>query len=235
VNPVAVHGDGKLVANAGNNGFLSLENTRVNTSSTGWTNLAPQNGWRGASGVDPPSYHQDGGFVELRGGLNGGSTGQVIATLPSGQRPAADQWFDVVSANNVIGTLLVQPNGNVILHAGNPGFLALDGVRIPLAGQASTPLSLQNGWRQAPGVDRVGVTSDGTGFATLSGGTNGGSVGHVIANLPSQYRPTSDVWLSAVTANNVIAPIVIHPNGDIVLNGGNPGFLSLAGLRIPAG
>jgi hypothetical protein len=36
-----------------------------------------------------------------------------------------------------------------------------------------------------------------------------------------------------VTANDVVDPLVVHPNGDIVLNAGNPAFVSLAGLRIP--
>lgn len=235
VQPLVVHPDGTAVANSGNNGFLSLENMRVSTSSAGWTNLVLQNGWRQAGGVLPPSYRQDAGFVELRGGLNGGSTGQVIANLPPGQRPGADQWYSVVTANNVVAPLLIQSNGNISLSAGVPGFLALDGVRVPVATTSTNPLVLQNGWRQAPGVDTAGVVADGAGFATLTGGVNGGSTGQVVSTLPSQYRPMRDVWLSVVTAGDVVAPLVIHPDGTVVLAAGNPGFLSLAGLRIPTG
>lgn len=235
ISPLFVNNTGAAVASAGNNGFLSLEGMRVNTSSSGWSNLSPQNGWHQAPGVITPSYHQDGSFIELRGGLNGGTTGQVIATLPSGLRPAADEWYGVVTANDIVAPLLVQPNGNIILAGGNPGFLALDGLRIPLAGAQPTQLSLQNGWHQAPGVDRVGVAPDGTGFATLYGGANGGSTGQVITTVPSQFAPAQDVWFAVATANNAVAGLVVHPNGTVVLAGGNPGFLSLAGLRIPLG
>src|SRR5205807_2970115 len=107
------------------------------------------------------------------------------AQLPANEQPGADDWYAVVTADNVIGTLVVLTNGQIVLHAGHGGFLALDGIRIPLAGKVSTtPLTLQNGWHQAVGVDPVGVTADGSGFATLSGGANGGTAGQVIATLP---------------------------------------------------
>jgi hypothetical protein len=236
VQPLVVHANGQVVVNAGNAGFLSLENDRVSLGTSGWTPLALQNGWHQARGVDPPSWSTDGAHLDLRGGLNGGATGQVIAQLPTNARPSADEWYSVVTADNVVGTLYIRANGQIILHAGHSAFLALDGIRVPLAGKVSvTPLMLQNGWHQAAGVDSVGVSTDGTGFATLSGGTNGGSVGQVVATLPTSYRPAADVWFSVVTANDVVDPLVVHANGDIVLNAGDPGFLSLAGLRIPTG
>jgi hypothetical protein len=234
VQPVVILPSGGVVVNAGNNGFLSLENERVSSSATGWTPLVLQNGWHQAAAVDQPSWSQDGSRIELRGGLSGGTTGQVIAQLPPNERPETAEWYAVVTADNVIGALVVHANGQVVLQAGRSAFLALDGIRIPLAGKVSTTsLTLQNGWHQAPGVDPVGVTADGAGFATLSGGANGGSVGQVLATLPSSYAPSKDVWFSVVTANNVVEPLVVHPNGQVALNAGNPGFLSLAGLRIP--
>jgi hypothetical protein len=233
INPMVVHSNGNAAVGAGNNGFLSLEGIRVNTSTTGWNTLGLQNGWHQAPGVVAASYHQDGSFLELRGGLNGGTTGSVIATLPAGLRPGADQWFTVVTANNQTAALLVRSDGTISLYGGNPGFLALDSVRFPINGGGDpAPLNLQNGWHQAPDVDTVSARSDGNGFATLSGGANGGSVGQVVMNLPPQWRPQNDVWFSVPTANTISAPLVIHPNGDVVLTAGNPGFLSLAGIRI---
>jgi hypothetical protein len=95
---------------------------------SGWTALGLQNGWHQAWATPAPAYRVNAGEVFLRGGLNGGATKQVIATLPAGDRPPADEWYPVVTGANVVGTLVIHPDGSVVLNAGNTGFLALDSV-----------------------------------------------------------------------------------------------------------
>jgi hypothetical protein len=198
-----------------------------------YTNLALENGWHQAPGTDAPGYMSEGAFVKLRGGLNGGGTGQPIANLPAGLRPKADEWFSVVTASNQVAPLVVHPNGDIVLHAGSPGFLSLSGIVVDVGGStAYHPLALENGWHAARATYVPGYVQQ-SGYVELTGGLNGGGVGQPIANLPAGLRPKADEWFSVVTADDQVAPLVVHANGDIVLHAGNPAFLSLSGIAVP--
>jgi hypothetical protein len=201
--------------------------------------LALTNGWSQAPGTDAATYVIEGAFVRLRGGIRGGATGQVIATLPPTLAPPADEWFSVVTANNVVAPLVVHPNGTIVLNAGSPGFVSLSGILVDVARSTSyQPLALQPGWSPQRSVDPPGTSpgyvQNGS-YVELTGGIGGGGVGQVITTLPPNLAPAADEWFSVVTANNVVAPLVVHPNGNVVLNAGNPGFVSLAGVGVVVG
>ncbi len=236
VAPLVVHRNGSIVLNAGNTGFVSLSGIVLDVgSSTAYQPLALQNGWSPAGGTDlpgwSPGYVQNGSSVELTGGLTGGTPGQVVATLPANLRPPADDWFSVVTANNVVAPLVVHPDGTIVLNAGNPGFLSLSGVGVMVGAAPPSNLNLQNGWSPAPGTNAPGFAQEGT-EVDLRGGLGGGQTGQAIATLPSGSRPAADESFPTVTAGNVVAPLVVHSDGTIVLNGGNPGFLSLEDVRV---
>jgi hypothetical protein len=110
-----------------------------------WNNLTLVNGWVNyptglllLGGYAPPQYAIDGqGFVHLRGGLSGASkTSGVIASLPSGFRPAAgNTWLPVASTNGSsdpqTADIDVTSAGNITAYAGSGAtlkFVSLDGV-----------------------------------------------------------------------------------------------------------
>jgi hypothetical protein len=239
VAPLFIKPDGTITLHAGNPGFVSLSGVVLDVgSSTTYQSLGLQNGWSPAPGTYPPGwspgYVQDGEYVELTGGLTGGGTGQVVATLPSNLAPAADEWFPVVTANDVVAPLVVHADGTIVLNGGDPGFLSLSGIGVMVGPPPASNLTLQNGWSQAPGANPPGFTQRGR-EVDLRGGIGGGQLGQTIAALPSGARPANNESLPAVTANNVVGPVVAHPDGSIMLNSGDPAFLSLETLRISAG
>lgn len=198
------------------------------------TSLILQNGWRPAPGTVAPSFLRAGNDVVLRGGITGGPAGRPLATLPLGSRPAADEWFAAVTANSVVAPLVIHPDGDVVLAAGDLGFVSLEGIAVEVNAPAQA-LPTYGGWAPAPGTDRPGFVSRG-GYVELVGGlTAGAGAGVRVAGLPPGERPPADEWFPAVTAGNVIAPLVIHPNGDVVASSGAHGFLSLAGLKVLVG
>jgi hypothetical protein len=160
--------------------------------------------------------------------------GQVVTTLPANLAPPADEWFSVVTADNVVAPLVVHSNGTIVLNAGHPAFLSLSGIGVLVRSAPPSNLTLQNGWSQAPGTNAPGFTQQGS-EVDLRGGVNGGQVGQTIATLPSGARPAADETFAMVTANNVVGALVVHSDGTIVLLGGNPAFLSLEDVRITAG
>ncbi|HZD67277.1 MAG TPA: glycoside hydrolase family 172 protein, partial [Acidimicrobiales bacterium] len=239
VASLVVHPDGSIVLSAGNPGFVSLSGIVVDVGdATSYQPLALQNGWSPApSSYGPgssPGYVQNGSEVELTGSLTGGTPGQVIARLPANLTPAADEWFPVVTANNVIAPLVVHPDGAIVLNAGNPGFLSLAGVSVTVGPPGGSNLSPENGWSAAPGTNAPGFTQWGR-EVDLRGGLTGGGTGQALVTLPSSAAPSADEWFPVVTAGNVVAPLVAHPGGDIVLTGGNPAFVSLQARRVSQG
>lgn len=77
----------------------------------------------------------DDGTVELTGLIKGTTVGTNICNLPAGYRPANQKASVVVCAANgdTLGTLKIQPNGNVLFSSGAPGLVFLTGVRFSLA------------------------------------------------------------------------------------------------------
>ncbi|HZD67146.1 MAG TPA: DUF4185 domain-containing protein, partial [Acidimicrobiales bacterium] len=232
VAPLVVHPNGDIVLNAGDPRFLSLSGIAVDIgTATPYQPLALRPGWSPAWGTYGPGYIQEGSTVDLTGGVNGGQVRQTVATLPAGLRPPADEWFSVVTAANVVAPLVVHPNGDIVLNAGDPRFLSLSGIHVLIGSPPPVNLALQNGWHRAWGTNGPGQTTS-AGETALRGGLNGGTTRQTVTTLPSGSRPGADQWFTAVTANNVVAPVVVHATGDLVLNAGNPGFLSLEGIRV---
>ncbi len=107
----------------------------------GYTSMSLLNGWQ--NNGDTAQWKQstagyrkhDDGTVELTGLIKGTTVGTNICNLPAGFRPANQKAAVVVCAANgdTLGTLKIQPNGNVLFSSGAPGLVFLTGVRFSLA------------------------------------------------------------------------------------------------------
>lgn len=101
----------------------------------GWNNLSLSGSWAssGGSGYYAPTYVKDVfGKVKLRGTMNGGTSGAVAFTLPSGYRPTLKVGFSLPFYNGTYGSayLVVENNGNVrVYFTGSVGEASLDGVQ----------------------------------------------------------------------------------------------------------
>lgn len=94
----------------------------------GWTAPTLLNGWVNyGSGYSTAGFYIDPfGIVRLRGLVKSG-TPTTIFTLPAGYRPPDSKLFPS-NANNALGTLVINPTGDVIAAVGSNVSFSLDGV-----------------------------------------------------------------------------------------------------------
>jgi hypothetical protein len=90
---------------------------------TGWSNYGFS--WIGAG------YRKVGDRVEIRGLIAGGSSGNVIATMPAGYRPPGDLIFTTmcdVGGGNIVARLDILGSGNLVPYfaAGTAAYLSIN-------------------------------------------------------------------------------------------------------------
>lgn len=90
----------------------------------GWDNFAP---W-----ADPVRYYRGAdGRVYLSGNMGGGTGGNnvILFTLPDNMQPMTREFFTVRNGggSDVVG-IYIRNNGDVVLHAGTPGWFSLSGI-----------------------------------------------------------------------------------------------------------
>lgn len=105
----------------------------LNSSPSPWITPTLLNGWVVYNTVfQQPGYMKSNGVVYLKGLVKLGAVGSVIFQLPVGYRPS-HQVILAVIADNAIGRLDIDANGNVIHQVGGTGFFQLD-CSFPVAG-----------------------------------------------------------------------------------------------------
>lgn len=102
------------------------------------TALPLLNGWVSEGTVQPPVYWRNvDGEVSLDGAMKNGTTvtGTVIATLPSGYRPAQDIICNATLYSTTQQCVVrIKPNGDVVGEQGlDAGFVSLSGIRFMAA------------------------------------------------------------------------------------------------------
>lgn len=100
---------------------------------TSWYNLSVtpvlQNSWATVSGRIPKYTHKDNGLCCMAGTVDGGVDGTVIFMLPPEMWPSSPRTFLVAgNAISAQGTVLVMPDGQVVLYKNAATFINLDGV-----------------------------------------------------------------------------------------------------------
>lgn len=95
-------------------------------------------------------------------------------------------------------------------------------------------LSLQNGWQNYndgsgtyPVAEAVKLP---TGLIVLHGLVRYGTLRTNITTLPVGYRPTKVNIFNIITDGNTLGRIDIHPNGEVFIDTGNAGYVSLSGI-----
>lgn len=98
----------------------------------GWRPVTFQNGWTNfGSGFNPARFMIDSlGFTHLEGLVKDGKVGDAfpVFTLPPGLTPENRQLFCVQTAPNAAARVDVLPTGLVVVVAGDPRWVSLDGL-----------------------------------------------------------------------------------------------------------
>ena len=80
-------------------------------------------------------------------------------------------------------------------------------------------LTLQNGWQHHQDYNNVQYSKTFDDVVFLRGSARGGNIARetVITTLPTGFRPTQVLYLSAINNSYSIATLAIFPNGNIVV------------------
>jgi hypothetical protein len=136
-------GSAKLQLNTTNGEFFRLDNDGLNSSVPGsnttvepWNNMTLLNSWATLAGFATPQYRRvpsPSGCVQITGLAQNGTSNSVLATLPTGYRPANAHRIPIYafggSMNITTETpgMTINTNGNLsILGATNATFVAFE-------------------------------------------------------------------------------------------------------------
>jgi hypothetical protein len=202
--------------------FTSLDGASFALSSQSFTPLALQPGWlEFGSLYGTAAARVIGGIVHLEGEIKTAGTNQAAFTLPPGFRPSKKVYVPINICTGSIGSLDIAPSGAVSVEAeGNQWIYAqcgtsLDGASFALSSKWFTPLTLQNGWINAPSGTAKAAVRDMYGIVHLKGAisTNGTNAGPFI--LPPGFRPAHEIYIPVDLCNGNNGRLNIYPNGVV--------------------
>ena len=191
------------------------------TLTSGWTSLAPQNGWFNyGNGTAAPAVTNINGIVHLKGAIATRGNNQVAFTLPVGDRPVTNVAVPVDLLSATAGELNIAPSGQVSVAyeqswSDAQQFTSLDGASFATSGSSFTKLTLQNGW-----------TSYGQGFASpsarsvsgivhLRGTIATGGTNNFPFTLPAGLRPDHLVYVPVTLSGSNYGRLEIYPSGVV--------------------
>jgi hypothetical protein len=199
--------------------FTSLEGASFAPTSAGFSALTLENGWTPELGNGLAFFGTLGGAMRFKGAIGGGSN-PVLFTLPSGFRPTTNVYAPVDLCNSTNGRLLIQPSGvvSVQVEGGNFNnatcFTSLDGAWFVQSSSGVTPLTLLNGWINAPFATSPAGVENVNGIVNFKGAIANGTSA-VAFTLPSGLAPSSNVYIPVDLCNATKGRLFIQPNGVV--------------------
>jgi hypothetical protein len=188
-----------------------------------FTSLTLQNGWTAYGGYTP-SASNDGGIVQLRGGVTTTGTSISPFTLPAGFRPSAAVYVQTDLVNATPGRVIIYPSGVVTVEDAGTGttnasrFTSLDGVSFATTATGFTALTLQNGWTNAPFSTRNAAVKNDGGLIRFQGAIaapSGSSPMPFV--LPAAFRPPTDTFVQADLCDGYKGVLVLHADGTVAV------------------
>ncbi|WP_096302465.1 hypothetical protein [Jatrophihabitans sp. GAS493] len=199
--------------------FTSLDGASFVISGTGTTTLALTNGWVGApfsTGI--PRAVNLNGVVHLKGAMGSGTSTSAF-TLPVGFRPATTVYAPVDMCGATNGRLIIQPTGAVSVQAETSFsnaqcFTSLDGATFATSTVGFTPVTLVNGWTNAPFSTSNAAIENLSGIVYFKGAIASGTTATAFT-LPVGSRPSTNVYVSVDTCNATNGRLLITTAGTV--------------------
>jgi hypothetical protein len=246
--------DGGVYAyGASSSGYTDLAGIQfpaaVNTLST--HSLTTVNGWTSADSTyssGDPAYALDSvGYVHLSGSLKGGSSATEAFVLPVHNRPANEVYLNVYTLDGTLGTLDIEPNGDVYVYGSSVGgYTSLAGITFRANGSIlqAKALTLENGWTVGGyNSGKATVSRDQYGFVHLNGAVSNPGDGAPAFVLPKADLPPHTLYLTTYGFDGSVDSVVIYTNGEVAFFGQATGttppstadeFTTLDGLTFAA-
>lgn len=201
----------KLIANGGTQS--SPAGTDAATMDL-WTDLSLKNGWTNYGGTTFTGTAQftksPDGTVFLKGLVKGGTvtSGTVIATLPTGYRPAGKLIYESNTSPYSNGRIDIDSTGDILFNTGSNAYMSLDGIAFLPSTSPYTwgDVTLSNGWTQYGGsYEPVHTTIDGVGRVHTQGLARAGTTtsNTTIAQPVNStgYQPTGTMHFPSMGSN----------------------------------
>jgi hypothetical protein len=203
---------------------LIVGSTSALAQYAGPTPLTLINGWTNAPfGTSIATVEEVAGFVQFRGAIATAGTNAQPFVLPPSLSPATNVYVPIDLCNATNGRLHIQSNGTVTVEveggvfSNAQCFTSLDGASFALNATGSTPLTLINGWTNAPfGTSNAAVRQH-QAIVHLQGAiaTTGTNAQPFV--LPLGLRPTNTVYVPIDLCNATKGRLQIQPSGTVTV------------------
>jgi hypothetical protein len=187
-----------------------------------FTNVTLVNGWTNAPfSTTKASVTSASGVVTFKGAIAGGSTG-VAFTLPAQFRPPTSAYVPVDMCNATKGRLFIQSSGVVTVQAEKlfsnaQCFTSLEGASFAIAPGSFTPLTLQNGWTNAPFSTANAAAKNVGGIVHLMGAIATTGTNAQPFTLPAGFRPPAEAYVPVDLCNATNGRLHISSTGVVTV------------------
>ncbi len=197
----------------------------------GPTPLTLINGWTNAPfSTSNASVEEVSGIVQFRGAIATSGNNSSPFVMPPGLAPATDVYIPVDLCGAANGRLHITPGGAVDVEAENGTFsnaqcfTSLDGASYAPAATGFTPLTLINGWTNAPfGTSNAAVENIG-GIIHFKGAIATSGTNSTPFVMPSGLSPLTDVYIPVDLCGATNGRLHITPSGVVDVEAQNGTF-----------
>jgi hypothetical protein len=186
------------------------------------TPLTLFNGWTNAPfGTNNSAIQKFNGIVYFKGAIASGTSTEPFV-LPVGFRPATWVYVPIDLCNAQKGRLIIEPTG--VVHVAAEGafanaqcFTSLDGASFARNAAGFTPLTLINGWTNAPFSTSNAAFKNISGIVHFKGAiaTSGTNTAPFV--LPAGIRPDKVKYVPVDLCNAANGRLIINPNGTVIV------------------
>jgi hypothetical protein len=202
---------------------LTVGSTSARAQFVGPTPLTLINGWTNSSlSTSDASVEEVSGIVQFRGAISTHDTNAEPFVLSSSLRPITDVYIPVDLCNATKGRLWIQPSGIVTVQAetsfSNAQCLtSLDGASFARVTTGFAPLTLINGWVNAPFGTSDAAVRNMSGIIHFKGAifTTGSNPEPFV--LPPSLSPANDVYIPIDLCNATNGRLWIQPSGVVTV------------------
>jgi hypothetical protein len=193
------------------------------TAAMAGTPLTLVNGWtNGPFSTRPAQVKTIGNVVHFSGAIASG-TDAMAFTLPSGYLPTTDVYMHIDLCLSTNGRLHITPSGASYIEekdgtlAKAQCFTSLDGASFALTADQYVPLTLKNGWTNAPFSTSNAAVSLVAGIVQFKGAISTTHKSAVPFTLPKAYRPATEVYVPVDMCNANKGRLDIAPTGVVTV------------------
>jgi hypothetical protein len=191
-----------------------------------FTSLALLNAWTNAPfSTEVAAVASTGGIVQLKGAIASGTSSPF--TLPVGARPSSTVYVpaDLFQANmgrlviSTSGVVTVQDEGGGFVNA--PQFTSLEGVSFAIDATGFTPLTLINGWTNAPFGTRNAAVKNDAGIIRFEGAIATAGTNMAPFILPVGMRPPTTTYVPVGLCDATKGRLIIQLDGTVTVQVGS--------------